>query len=225
MDQGGGGGERTGAGSSVLCCWGGRLRSDDGLAARVWDAYDRIDYEAVLATSAADVAVDDSAEELTYGESDLGFCLDVVARADSATSERAAARLRWAWRWQSHSSREVPERQRRRRWSRSRSCRSCLRSPPPPLPSPATLASSHCKAHFTITMCDQHTPETQQPSGRLTPTTRPHSCCGPRCAGRLRVRVQVRLCGRAARGAASPRPSAAADGPPSRRPAGEVLCL
>ena len=30
---------------------------------------------------------------------------------------------------------------------------------------------------------------------------------------------------RGARGAASPRPSAAADGPPSRRPAGEVLCL
>ena len=39
-------------------------------------------------TSAADVAVDDSAEELTYGESDLGFCLDVLAAAASSSTDR-----------------------------------------------------------------------------------------------------------------------------------------
>jgi len=46
----------------------------------------------VLATSAADVVVDDSAEELTYGESDLGFCLDVVARARAAAAASSTDR-------------------------------------------------------------------------------------------------------------------------------------
>lgn len=55
----------------------------DPAAERLWEVYDLVDYEAIMLSGAFDEDddIDDSAEELTYGESDLGFCLSTVKRA------------------------------------------------------------------------------------------------------------------------------------------------